>query len=216
MMRLTVTLGLCLLLLSTNASAMEYRPYVFVDFAAGFIDLSGREDALKDATAGGTDRSVKTSETSFSYALGAGAQFTRYFSAELAFYDLGSFDAAVAATNADGERIRFSEEIESGGPGLRGIFHIPVSSRLRADVSAGLAHLRTTNRQVIRVDGERVFGDRERTTNTVVNIGLGGSYRLTEAVLLRAHFSHFDGVGDRDTTGKGDIQVLSVGAAYRF
>jgi OOP family OmpA-OmpF porin len=47
-------------------------------------------------------------------------------------------------------------------------------------------------------------------------VGVGASYSLTKNIAVRAEWEGYQNVGDENTTGKSDINMLSVGIQYKF
>jgi len=221
MKHVTLLASAAVLLATTSTAAAYYpvKPYAFVDLGAGVVDLSERESQLQRIfnETGALNTSTGSNESGMAYALGFGARFSPHWAAELGFYDLGEFKASGRANNAgNGNRVSFSEDIDINGLGLRGIGRYPLTTYLGVEVSAGVAYMRTRNSQAVRDDGALVERNRESETNLAPMLGLGLSYIITSDFSLRAGITHFNDVGDRNTTGKGDVQFYSVGTTFSF
>ena len=70
----------------------------------------------------------------------------------------------------------------------------------------------STERDTDRIDGT---SNREKSTDTVFNVGIGGRYNITNNWAVRGMFTHFNNVGD-SSTGRDDVQIVTVGGVYTF
>ena len=55
-----------------------------------------------------------------------------------------------------------------------------------------------------------------KATETDLKLGLGLQYDFTKTIGARLEWEHFRNVGDRNTTGEGNINLYSVGIVVRF
>ena len=55
-----------------------------------------------------------------------------------------------------------------------------------------------------------------KATETDLKLGLGLQYDFTKNVGARLEWEHFRNVGDRNTTGEGDVNLYSLGIVVKF
>ena len=53
-------------------------------------------------------------------------------------------------------------------------------------------------------------------TDVSWSLGLGAQYNFTPAVGLRVEWERFFEVGDSDSTGEADIDMITAGVVYKF
>jgi hypothetical protein len=126
----------------------------------------------------------------------AGYQFSRHWSAELGYTDLGAVTGA-------GTLGSFS--LDTKGWDLSVLGSIPVAGRLSAFGRLGLYRLRTS------VDQTGPLHD--AITDSGFTYGAGLGYTLWR-IGLRAEWQRYQNVGSN--INEGDIDVFSLGALFRF
>jgi OOP family OmpA-OmpF porin len=53
-------------------------------------------------------------------------------------------------------------------------------------------------------------------TDVAWSLGLGGQYNLSKSVGLRVEWERYFKVGDQDTTGETDVDLISAGVVFKF
>jgi OOP family OmpA-OmpF porin len=130
----------------------------------------------------------------------AGYQFSRHWSAELGYADLG----AVRGSGAIGS---FSLEVK--GWDLSALGSIPIAGGMSAFGRLGAYRVRTT------IDQQGGFGTvHDAGTNTGITYGAGIGFNLWRFG-LRAEWQRYENAGN-STIGEDDVDVFSVGALFRF
>ncbi|SEO98229.1 outer membrane protein [Aquisalimonas asiatica] len=193
----------------------DVRPYFVADAGMGYVDLGDAERDL-DRIADDDDISGSTStkNTSFAYILGIGWHIGPYVAIELNYFDLGEYDATFSADNNDA----LESVIDFSGFGARGIARWPLTESWSVDVGLGAAQMDTRLRREFKPGSSSSNGgavERYSSTDVVMNASLGTQYRLSREWSLRAQYLYFNDVGD-SSTGRDDIQVLTVGAQFFF
>ena len=210
---LPVLLGVSLVTQSA-LGAETVRPYLAADVGASFVDLSDAEDSLDElaavAEAQGAETSKSIDDRDIGFFVGVGLRLTDFVSVEMNYYNLGEFRAEMTATGGGTTRTR-SDKLDFSGFGPRVIGHLPVADRWTVDLAAGVARI-STERDTDRIDGT---SNREKSTDTVFNVGIGGRYNITNNWAVRGMFTHFNNVGD-SSTGRDDVQIVTVGGVYTF
>jgi OOP family OmpA-OmpF porin len=119
----------------------------------------------------------------------AGYQFNRYFAAEVGYHDLGEASASAGTT-------------EGNAWELVGIGAYPIVDKLSVYGKLGAYR------------GE-LEGPGGKESNSDVTYGAGLQYDLVRNVALRGEWQRYSKMGGGNT-GETDLDVLSVGALYRF
>ncbi len=131
----------------------------------------------------------------------AGYQVNRNFAAELGYIDFGKVQASGPGGTASAEATAFD---------LVGVGILPVADRFSVYGKLGFYH-GTVDAKVRTITLNADASD----DSTDLTFGFGGRFDLTTQFGLRAEWQRYSDVGGSDT-GKSDIDVISLGAIYRF
>lgn len=130
-----------------------------------------------------------------------GYQFTRFLAVELGYHDLGK----IQASGPGGTASRKANAWEILGVGSLPLGPVSIYGKLGAyrGETKGVAN-------TVLLSGDVT------ETNTDVTYGAGVRFDLTRNIGLRGEWQRYPSTGDDDTTGKADIDVLSLGLLWRF
>ncbi len=145
----------------------------------------------------------------FAYKLYGGYQFSRYLSLEGGYFDFGKFGFA-AQTLPQGT---LRGELKLQGANLDLVGTLPVARRFAVFGRAGVnyADVRDSFEGSGPVD---VLEPREGKHEVNYKMGLGVQYDLTEFLRLRGEVERYR--IDDPVEGKADVDLFSIGLAYRF
>ena len=130
-----------------------------------------------------------------------GYQFNRNLAAEVGYADLGEVSARGPGGTAGAE----ASALELVGVGM-----LPLGERFSLYGKAGIYRGEVDG----RVDTFALTGGASETNNDIT-YGVGARFDLTQRVALRAEWQRYPEIGGPDT-GEDDIDVLSLGALFRF
>lgn len=165
---------------------------------------------VKDACMGAAGITFTSCEDSHvSYKVFGGYQFHPNLAAELAYNNFASTTASFSGTGFSGDA-----KIDIAVYDLSLLGSWPLGSRFGILGRLGGYYGDLRNRRRITTGGTTTTSAVSQTNNGVT-FGAGLSYQLKPQIGLRAEWQRFNSVGGEDT-GRTDIDVLSVGALYRF
>lgn len=167
-----------------------------------------------DSEAGVTLSNCKDSDTAWK--LFGGYQFNPYLAVELGYNDFGriSSDATVVV---GGSTFTGNARIEATAFEATGIGSLPLGHQFSLYGKLGVYYAETKSSANVQqttppfASGSSSASD----NNTNLTFGFGARYDITRNIAVRAEWQRFSKVGS-DSTGKGDIDVLGIGALYRF
>lgn len=145
------------------------------------------------------------------YSLNLGYLVNPYFAVEAGYADLGkhNFSSTVSAPAAD----TLSGDFKVRGYDLSAVGILPFDSGWAAYGKLGAfrakADLNASSTGAVTVAG----GSHNSTDATY---GLGVSYNFTDAVIGKLEWDRYQNVGDKDVTGRGNINLVTAGLAYQF
>jgi hypothetical protein len=182
-------LGLAAALAAAPAMA-DYKDGLYIGGSVGHAEV-------KDTCEGVTGLVASCRDHDTAWRVFSGYRFSRHFSAELGFTNLGDV-SAVTPTGA-------VLDAENKGFDGSAIFSIPLNGVLSALVRLGAYRMRTT---------VEFAGSRSGETSSGFTYGLGAAFDLWR-LGLRLEWQRYDSVGGA-VTGEDTIDVFSVGALFRF
>jgi OmpA-OmpF porin, OOP family len=176
--------------LSTPASAG------FFDFTlAPFIGASVGQSTTDSCITGTCD------DSDTAWKIYGGLEMNEYISMEVGYADLGTVDysAPTGSRETNGVLIQ-----------LVGTYALNPSFTLIG--RGGMNILNTEVNGAIANTPVNNEGD----TDVSWSLGLGAQYNFTKSLGLRAEWERYFEVGDPDSTGEADIDLISAGLVYKF
>ena len=145
------------------------------------------------------------------WSLNLGYQFNPYFALEGGYVDFGKYDlkgdvSAPAADTIDGRYKAYGYDLSAVGI-------LPLQQGLSVYGKAGVFHSRSdleaSSSGAVPVSSASHWGNSG-------TFGVGAGYDFTKNVVGKLEWNRYLNVGDSSTTGRGDIDLYSVGVAYKF
>jgi len=170
-----------------------YLVGMFGQTKAKDIDTTGLANPSKDDTGNG----IK---------LGGGYAFNRYFAVEGAYVDLGK---ATASGTFGGSNA--SVTFKSSGLVVAVVGMVPLSQQFSLLGRFGLINA------TVKVDASlgNASGS-DKTTDVKTTFGVGVTYSFTPKFAVRGDFDRYSKLGNKDTIGESDVDMLSIGVVYKF
>jgi OOP family OmpA-OmpF porin len=176
-----------------------------VDFDTDDVDATVR--ALGFATS-----STSADETDTAWKLFGGYRFNRYFALELGYTDLGRFTFDTTTT---GPAANFDGRLKGNVWSLDAVGIAPLGDRFSLFGKVGVIRWDLSARVAAFAGGAAVT-DKVSDDGFSWKLGLGAQYQFTPAFGARLEWERLRKVGDNDTTGKGDVDLFTLGLLLRF
>jgi len=137
-----------------------------------------------------------------------GYQFNPYFAFEVAYLDLGE----AKASGTDSFLGSATGTIEASGFNFAVVGSFPVAERFDLMAKAGFFRW-----DLDLSASSSVFGSGSASeTGFSPMFGIGGSFNITKNLGVRVEYEKFLDVGDENTTGQSDVDLLSASLVFRF
>lgn len=195
-----------------QVSAADTGGYFGVAAGQSKADLD-EDEFNSDLAALGFGATTTADDTDTGFKLYGGYQFSKSFAVEGAYTNYGKFTAHSVITSGgsgtiDAEWSGFS--LDASALGI-----LPLGEKFslfgRAGVSVWSLDFDFT---ASGPGGTASLSESESGVSPL--LGLGAAFNITENIAIRAEFErHFD-VGDEDSTGTSDIDLISLGLQFRF
>lgn len=187
-------LALCAGLLAPQAAFAQDQGF-YVGLGVGQSDA---KDGCSELTSLGFSGSCD--DTSTGKKIFLGYQYNKNFAIEGGYVDLGKFKASDISGASAFAKAKVWQLVAVGTLPLANNFSLFGKAGLHNwDVDAGGS-------------GVGTISDK----GTDFTFGVGAGYELTKNLGLRLEWERFRHVGEKDTTGQSNVDLLSVGLRYRF
>jgi len=165
-------------------------------------------DADLAADFGAVSSSDDRSDTA--YKLQLGYQINKNFAVEGGYVDLGKVTYAATVTGGT-----LNVDVKSSGWNLAAVGILPLNEQFSLFGKLGAIHATTK----LGAQGTGVvsgWAEPGKESGWSANYGLGASYNINKQVAIRAEYERFDSLGGDNVGGKSDVDLFSVGVAYKF
>jgi OOP family OmpA-OmpF porin len=170
-----------------------------LNMSSVYVGASVGQAKYKNACEGTSFAGTSCDDKDTAWRVLAGMQLNRNFAVELGYHNLGEIKASGGGVSAS-NKVHLGELVAIGA--------LPVLNVLSVYGKLGGYYAKTELSSNI----SGVGGDE---TNTGLTYGAGVQWDAIPNLGLRVEWQRYDNVGG-DATGEGDIDVLSIGAIWRF
>lgn len=192
MKKTAIALGIIGAALALPAGAQSFNPSAF--YAGASFGQSDFKDGCQDVTGPG----VTCDDKDTAWRIFGGYQINRNFAAELGYQDLGEIKASGGGVDA---------AVKAHAWDLSAIGLLPFANQFAGFGRLGLYSGKTELTSNVGVSGD--------DSNTGLTWGLGLQWDPMRQLGVRVEWQQYHDIGG-DNSGKGNINVLNVGALWRF
>lgn len=171
-------------------------------YVGGAFGKSDQKDICKDVT-------VSCDKSDTAWKILGGYQFNRILGVEVGYTDLGEVKA-----NGTQGGVAIDATSKASAWELVAVGMLPLGAKFSIYGKAGAYYAKTDNRATAAVPGFSSSGSAS-DKNHDITWGFGVRYDVLRNLAVRAEWQQYNDVGGQNT-GKTDIDVLSIGALYRF
>ena len=210
-MKLATMMSLGLLAMSTGAMASDWYVVGEVSHAKTKLNTTTSDTVLTDS--GATGLTSSGSGHNNQWRLQLGYNINPNFAVEAGYIDFGkakysaSYTVGQTAGTADGT-------VKAGGIDLAALGILPVTDNFSVFGKAGVvaAHVKSS---ISATGGATSTGDTSSNRFAPL-VGLGATYKLNNAMDIRAEYDHVNGLGKSGKTDKLTSNMVSLGVVYHF
>ena len=188
---------------SSSREASTSAGPTFAQDGAFYVGASIGKAEAKDVCTGVNSISGATcDDKDTTWKIFGGYQFNRNFALEIGYSDGGEVKASAFGVNASIEASVFE---------LVGVGTLPLGNNFSLYGKIGLYRADT---EATATAG--ALSVREEESNTDLTFGIGAQFDLSKRFAIRAEWQRYQDVDGGDTIGEGDVDVISIGALFRF
>jgi OmpA-OmpF porin, OOP family len=215
---LCVTVSSAVAFLPSAFAAGDISPW-YAGLNVGFSNTKIDDGSLNAdllTVPGITSASTKSKDENDSgFKLFAGYQVNSNFALEGGYADLGKFTLDTAVT-AFGSPATAHSEIKATGWNIDAVGIVPVGNIWSIIGRVGV--IRADVKLDVTANGPGgSASDNVSSTTSDMKYGLGFQlYDVTQAFGIRGEWERYHNLGDKDTTGQGDVDLWSVGIVVKF
>jgi len=206
-----IRMATVLTMLCVAGSAQASGLYVLgeVSHSKTSLDTPTLDDLLTGAGATGVASSDSNTGNN-KWRLQLGYAMNNYLALEAGYIDLGKAD--YSATYAGGTA---SGRWKAAGPDIAALGILPVNNALSVFGKLGVIDAKVKTNLTATGSGAAATASVDDTSAKVF-YGGGAMLNLTENTGMRLEYERFNNLGAAATTGKGDVNVVSLGISYNF
>jgi OOP family OmpA-OmpF porin len=154
------------------------------------------------------DITCSSDDTDTGWKIYGGYQFHPNGAIEFGYVDLGKFEGS----GTDSFLGNVSVDYKASGFTAALVGSLPIGQNFGLMGKLGMFHW-----DVDVNASSSVFGSgSDSSSGTDLTYGLGLKYDFSKTVGVRAEWERFQDVGDENTTGQSDVDLLSVGVVFKF
>lgn len=207
-MKLHHLASLALLALSPTAFAEGFYGVGEVTHVDASLDHAHFDSAL--TASGATGLSSSDSGSNNKWRLQGGYRFNPYVALEAGYIDFGKVKYSARYTGGSAEG-----SLKAGGADMAALLSLPLNDSFSLFGKAGVVEASVKSSLTAGAPASLASGsDHEHDVRPL--LGVGGLYKLTDNIDLRADYDHVSDLGKSSKTGKMDANLYSVGLAYNF
>ena len=182
-------------------------------YGVGSIGQSKTKDSFKSTfdsglPAGGLTSSMDDTDTG--YKLQLGYKFTPNWAIEGGYVDLGKLNYNATYTGPPAGNA--SGEVKAHGWNVAGVGTYPLNNQFSLFGKLGVIDAKIEG----SLNDTNGNGGSISKTKVKTNWGLGANYNVSKQWGLRAEWERFSKLGDSNSIGESDVDLLSVGLVYNF
>ncbi len=197
-----------LVVAATSVHAGNWYGMGMISRSSASLDSTGSDNAL--TAAGVTGLSSSSSGKSNKWRLQLGYQFNDYLAVEGGYIDLGQSNYSASYTGGSA-----SGSLKASGPDVVALAMMPVGQGVSLYGELGLIDAKVQSQ--LSAAGSGAVADNNSSQTKVRPVyGLGGIYNMTDATALRVGVERVTGLGDNANLGSMNVNMYSVGLAYKF
>jgi OOP family OmpA-OmpF porin len=152
--------------------------------------------------------SCDTTDTAFKFF--GGYKFSPMISAELGYADFGKQHASGTLLG-----VAASADVKVNAWELDGVGSWPIANKFSVLGRLGVYRAESKASGNASFAGIAVSTN-GKASNTGLTYGIGAGYDITQAVTARLEFQRYNKVGGNNAGGKNDVDVISIGALFKF
>ena len=193
-------------------AAEETGWYAGASLGGSSVDIDGDKWASAAVAAGFASATATTDKNDTVYKIFAGYQVNSNFAIEAGYADLGKASILMTTTGPDAAVTgEFSATVWEAS--LVGT--LPINSDFTAFGKLGF-YKDDAKAKIAAISGGEAISASADSSGNGTKFGAGLDYKLDKKTALRFEFERYQDVGDADTTGETNVDVMSLGMITRF
>ena len=148
----------------------------------------------------------------YAWKIGAGYQFSRHFALEASYANFDDFSTTTTTTGPTGT---FLGAIDGKAYSLDAVGILPVNPNFDLFAKVGLQYWDVDTRYTAVV-GSSAAAINRSDDGTDWKFGVGARWNFTPSFGIQLEWERYNDVGNSNTTGKSDIDMVTVGLRWKF
>jgi len=199
-------------LFAATVAAPAFAGDVYVVGSVGQSTMDINKGELDSAltSAGATGVSSSLDKTDTAYKIQLGYQFNQYFAVEGGYVDLGKGTYSASFTGGSAHA-----DAKASGVNIAAVGILPLGESFSLFGKLGFIDAKVETSVSANGPGGSASGS-VSSTKWKNNWGVGATYNVNKQLGVRVEYEQFNKLGDSNTTGEADVNLLSAGVVYKF
>lgn len=193
-----------------TAPAFAGDVYVLGSVGRSTLDLDKSEIDRDLVAAGAANLSSSLDKSDTAYKLQLGYQFNQNFAVEGGYIDLGKGGYAASFTGGVA-----NASVKATGWNISAVGILPINDTFSVFGKVGAIDAKVEANVSATGTGGTASGSASATKWKTL-WGVGATYNLSKQVGIRLEYEEFNNLGDKNTTGEGDVSLVSAGVVFKF
>lgn len=198
------------LLAAAAVPAVAGEVYVVGSVGRSSIDIDQNDVDSDLVAAGAVGVSSNLDDNDTGYKLQLGYQYNKNFAVEGGYIDLGKakYSASFAGGSADAS-------VKASGWNISAVGILPINDSFSVFGKVGAIDGKVKIDVSASGPGGTASGS-ESATKWKTLWGAGATYNISKQIGVRFEYEKFNNLGDDDTTGEDDVDLVSAGVVFKF
>jgi OmpA-OmpF porin, OOP family len=188
-------------------------------YVVGSIGQSSFDASKSDGDASFNDFGFDVNSSSLddedtAYKIQLGYQFNPNFAIEGGYVDLGGLTYKANVTDGFFD-YNVKMDVEASGLNIAAVGILPLNNNFSLFAKFGFINAKVETSVKASSGGFSASGS-EDSTDLKPMFGVGAAYAITDRLSIRVELERYSKLGDEDSTGEGDVDLLSGGIAFKF
>jgi OmpA-OmpF porin, OOP family len=188
-------------------------------YLAGSIGQSSFDASKSDGDASLNDVGLGVNSSSLddedtAYKIQLGYQFNPNFAIEGGYVDLGGLTYKANVTDGIFD-YNAKMDVEASGLNIAAVGILPLNDNFSLFAKFGFINAKVETTVKVSSGGFSSSGS-EDSTDLKPMFGIGAAYSITDQLAIRVELERYSKLGDEDSTGEGDVDLLSGGILFKF
>jgi OOP family OmpA-OmpF porin len=204
---------------TTIATAQDQEFYAGLGIGRSSADVTeiSRQDVLDTGFSSLNAFQSESSKSDTAWKIFGGYRVNPILGVELFYSNLGTFthEASGTGVTTSSTTVNFTlnSDLKVTGFGAAALVGLPLNEKVSVFAKPGLLYWKAERTDTYTA-GTNAQGSSKDKNGTSPSLGVGASYTFTDKLSARLEWERYFDIGDKDTTGKSDVDMYGLSVQF--